>query len=305
MISMSNAYCYDVSRYGLMVVGHGVVGDTERIALLDRLGTAVSGGGSRRLLGDDSSGGSRRERWIDDALEDVLSFGDTWNHTASPCNELVGTFIESPSLFHGGGGVLDRMGFVKCIRWRKAGRGIINTLNLTSMMVGGRQTGDDGRVDCCSHVFMSVLDFVSVVARNKGAGAQIMSSLPKVVAGVMNASEGFRPVAELMGIARQHAIMMYVESLLSMYQPGDSEAGNSSRLQQGVPRPESIINATLASMDRLGLLLVHVQVLLALLQLQGLQLFLLLQLKCQHLLCMVQFLFVLLLVARDLDLQKL
>ena len=120
-----------------------MVGDTERIAVLDRLGTAVIGGGSRRLLGDDSSGGSRQERWIDDALEDVLSFGDTWNHTASPCNELVGAFIESPSSFHGGGGVLDRMGLVKCIRWRKAGRGIINTLNLTSMMVGGRQTGDD------------------------------------------------------------------------------------------------------------------------------------------------------------------
>jgi hypothetical protein len=146
--------------------------------LLDRLGTAVSGGGSRRLLGDDSSGGSRRERWIDDALEDVLSFGDTWNHTASPCNELVGAFIESHSLFHGGVGVLDRMELVKCIRWRKAGLGIINTLNLTSMMVGGRQTGDDGRVDCCSHVFMSVLDFVSVVARNKGAGAQMLAHLP-------------------------------------------------------------------------------------------------------------------------------
>jgi len=249
MISMSNAYCYDVSRYGLMVVGHGVVGDTERIALLDRLGTAVSGGGSRRLLGDDSSGGSRRERWIDDALEDVLSFGDTWNHTASPCNELVGAFIESPSSFHGGGGVLDRMGLVKCIRWRKTGRDLIHALNLTSMMAGRHESGDDGRVDCCSHVFMSVLDFVSVVARNKGAGAQLLAHLPKVVSGVMNASDGFRPVAELMGIARQHAIMMYVEHLLSMYQQGDTPAGNSSRSQYGVPRPESIINATLASMD--------------------------------------------------------
>jgi hypothetical protein len=117
------------------------------------------------------------------------------------------------------------------------------------MMAGRHESGDDGRVDCCSHVFMSVLDFVSVVARNKGAGAQLLAHLPKVVSGVMNASDGFRPVAELMGIARQHAIMMYVEHLLSMYQQGDTPAGNSSRSQHGVPRSESIINATLASMD--------------------------------------------------------
>jgi hypothetical protein len=239
MISMSNAYCYDVSRYGLMVVGHGVVGDTERIALLDRLGTAVSRGGSRRLLGDDSSGGSCLERWIDGTLEDVMSFGDSWNHTASPCNDLVGAFIKSPSSFHGHGGVLDRMGLLRCIRWRKAGWGIINTLNLTSM-IAGSMGGVAGRVDCCSHVFMSVLDFVSVVARNNGAGAQMLAHLPKVVAGMVNVSEGFRPVAELMGIARQHAIMMYVEHLLLMYQQGDTPAGNSSRSQHGVPRSESI-----------------------------------------------------------------
>jgi hypothetical protein len=180
-----------------------------------------------------------------------LSFGDTWNHTASPCNELVGAFIESPSLFHGGGGVLDRAGLTRCVRWRKAGRDLINALNLTSMMAGC-MGGVAGRVDCCSHVFMSVLDFVSVVARNKGAGEQMFAHLPKVVACVMNASEGFRPVAELIGTAQQHAIMMYVEHLLLLHQQGDSEAGNSSSQQQqqkGVPRPESIINTTLARMD--------------------------------------------------------
>ncbi len=99
MISMSNAYCYNVSRYRLMVVGHGVVGDTERITLLDRLGTLVASrgqgaGGSRRLLDDESSGNNPQKQWIDQALEDVMSFGDAWNHTASPCNELVGAFIE-------------------------------------------------------------------------------------------------------------------------------------------------------------------------------------------------------------------
>ena len=67
---------------------------------------------------------------------------------------------------------------------------------------------------------------------------------------VMNASEGFRPVAELMGTARQHAIMMYVEHLLSMHQPGDSKAVHSSSQQQVTPPPESIINATLARMDK-------------------------------------------------------
>jgi hypothetical protein len=92
-ISMSNAYCYNVSRYGLMVVGHGVVGDSERIALLDRLGTLVGsrgqGGASRRLLGSSSSGGSYQDAWVEHLLEDVMLFSDAWNHTASPCNELV------------------------------------------------------------------------------------------------------------------------------------------------------------------------------------------------------------------------
>ncbi len=108
----------------------------------------------------------------------IFSFLALKKHTASPCNDLVGAFLESPSSFHGGGGVLDRAGLMRCVRWRKAGRDLIHALNLTSMMAGG-MGGVAGRVNCCSHVFMSVLDFVSVVARNKGAGAQMLAHLPK------------------------------------------------------------------------------------------------------------------------------
>jgi hypothetical protein len=115
----------------MMVVGHGLVGANSRLAALDRLGALVQGesfdAGSRRrrLLGYQEQGGgsntTSRGEW-EVLLTDASSFGDIWNHTSSPCKELVGLLLAFPSQFAGAGngvGVVDQVEVRRCIKWRK------------------------------------------------------------------------------------------------------------------------------------------------------------------------------------------
>ena len=76
-------------RYGLRVVGHGIVRTVSPLT------------GSRRLLEEDESESHHR---LNALLASIESFGDSWNHTSRPCSTLVETFV--------GGGTSPRMGVV-------------------------------------------------------------------------------------------------------------------------------------------------------------------------------------------------
>ena len=120
----------------MMVVGHGLVGANSRLAALDRLGALVQGesfdAGSRRrrLLeyqGQGEGAENPRKEW-ENLLADAYSFGDSWSHTASPCNELVWMLLMFPSRYADsnhtddagkGAGVVDLVELRRCIKWRK------------------------------------------------------------------------------------------------------------------------------------------------------------------------------------------
>jgi hypothetical protein len=152
LISASKAYCYEVGGYGLMVVGHGVVKTSSSLFME---------GGRRRLLS------VIRQRRDEVLMRGVQAFSE-WNHTAALCNRLVEAFLHGTLE-----GVLDMEALEGCIHWREVGRSIIHYLNLTSMTEHGW--------DCCSHAFMSVQDFVSVLIRNKGAAVQVTEKFTDVV----------------------------------------------------------------------------------------------------------------------------
>ena len=97
LISMSNAYCYEVNGYGLMVVGHGVVKTTSTLF------ADVTGGSSRRRLLEyvvEEKYSQARQRQEDEEraliLADIASF-QAWNHTAEPCSALVEEFVARAS----------------------------------------------------------------------------------------------------------------------------------------------------------------------------------------------------------------
>jgi hypothetical protein len=119
----------------MMVVGHGLVGANSRLAALDRLGALVQGesfdAGSRRrrLLeyqGQGEGAENPRKEW-ENLLADAYSFCDSWNHTSSPCKELVGMLLMFPSRYADpnrtdagkGAGVVDLVELRRCIKWRK------------------------------------------------------------------------------------------------------------------------------------------------------------------------------------------
>lgn len=210
LISMGNAYCYEVGGYGLMVVGHGVV-------------RTVSPIGGRRLLQD----GVESIPVHESIMMQLESFQSGWNHTKEPCRTLASEFqrvyvlmnattatlegwMDTQWRQHGGLSMMEVMQLEQaCIHWRVVGRSMIQSLNLTSMAAATN--------DCCSHVFMSLGDLVSVVASSKGAGLEMLQRLPEVAMAWLRGTSVYADVLKLADVARQHAVVTYLDSLWSEY----------------------------------------------------------------------------------------
>lgn len=66
--------------------------------------------------------------------------------------------------------------------------------------------------DCCSHVFMSLEDFASVVSRNKGAALQMMERFPDVALSLLRSTPAYAHVVRWIDVGRQYAFSLYAES---------------------------------------------------------------------------------------------
>jgi hypothetical protein len=239
LISASNAYCYEVSGYGMLVVGHGLVrtssslflGDSGRRRLLSLHPSSANGflhANHSAYGGNNTTSGS--EKFFERARlqiihEGVISFA-RWDHTAQPCRGLAEAFLSAvkeegvPPTGSSEGvsmGVLDTEALESCIHWREVGRSIIRTLNLTSMRSSTHLQHKAGEVeeeeDCCSHLFMSLKDFLSVLVQAKGASLQLVENAPAVIEMLFKSSRLYENVMEAYDALRQHAVLYYLETL--------------------------------------------------------------------------------------------
>ena len=168
----------------------------------------MSDGGRRRLLADGfedafakESSASRHEKLV----ESIRSF-DSWNKTAEPCRELVAVFLDTSSSHPMS--VLDMQTLEQCVGWREVGRSIMAELNMSRMVPANASS-----TDCCSHMFMSVQDLVSVVASNKGVGLLLAEKLVFVADKLVRNTVLFRHAMSLWDTAKQHISIMYLEAL--------------------------------------------------------------------------------------------
>ena len=232
LISMSNAYCYEVGGYGLMVVGHGVVKTSSSIL-------SVGSGNRRRLLSDSSSqwdnggNGTSLHQQIKLQLDSFLS---GWSHVKEPCRTLASEFqrvylvmsnssqglapwMDVQWRQHGGLSRMEVMQLEGCIHWRVVGRNMVQALNLSS-----------SSNDCCSHMFMSVGDLMSVVASNKGVGLQMLQMFPDVLSAWAQGTSLYEDASVLADVIRQHAVVTYLDSLWKEHfnRTTDGNASSSS-----------------------------------------------------------------------------
>jgi hypothetical protein len=206
---MSNAYCYSVSGYGNMVVGHGLVKTSSSLFSARRMLLSADEG-PQDDSGNLSSSWKVHERGVptDPLLDGIRSFA-AWNHTQEPCSLLVLAYTENKTSL----GVLDMHALGRCLHWRKVGKGIVDRIeglrNVSSHSPSGGETRNES--DCCSHAFMSVGDFVSVVGRHKGVGLGFLEHLPLVISALLDGSQIFHGLQSIADAAKQNAVMMYME----------------------------------------------------------------------------------------------
>ena len=120
----------------------------------------------------------------------------------------------------------------ECIYWREVGRDIIQRLNLTSMQSGSSSSNSSTR-DCCSHLLVSIHDFVQMIDANKGLGIKLLQRLPDVARLWVQGTSLYTGLVKVLDTAMQHAIMIYLDLLWHKYLGGGKNA--------------STLNATLLS----------------------------------------------------------
>lgn len=127
----------------------------------------------------------------------------------------------------------------------QVGLAMASDLNLTRVSLQSTQPVASGEQDCCSHLFLSVSDFVSVVSRHKGVGMQLLERLPDVAEYVWRASPLYHQATQAMDAVRQHAFTMYLDSLWRDVMLRMGVAGGSILAEAGAPNQ----NATIANLS--------------------------------------------------------
>lgn len=203
LISMANAYCYQVSGYGTLVVGHGVV----------KTSASLFGGGARRLLGIPEN---RQDSQLQALVRNLTSFGPSgWDHVAEPCatlaRELEAGYAALSQAERANAtrrsvalGVIDMLTVRECVRWRMVVRDAFDSLNLTSV-----KDHDD---DCCSHMFLSATDFVRVVTAHKGVAAELVMRWREVTHALAMATPLVAEIRRAWDALRQHAALAYLDT---------------------------------------------------------------------------------------------
>jgi hypothetical protein len=122
-----------------------------------------------------------------------------------------------------GMGVVDMETLDRCVHWRKVGRAMIFHLNLTRMLPA---TGDD---DCCSHLFVSFQDLISVLSSNKGVALQIMDHLPDVLVAWAKGTRWYVHATAILDSMHQHLSMEYLHAAWQKLgiSPGSNETWTS------------------------------------------------------------------------------
>lgn len=223
LISMSNAYCYQVRQkqnshnharcmqmysnhvlgyqvagYGTMVVGHGVVKTPASLF-----------GGARRLLESEQDPADS----VQVLVRNLTSFASGWDHVAEPCatlaRELEAGYAELSEIERGNAtrrsvalGVLDMLTVRECVRWRMVARTVIETLNLTSA---------NGEDDCCSHMFLSMTDFLRVATAHKGVAVELAVRWREVAHALATATPLFLEIQRAFDALKQHAALAYLD----------------------------------------------------------------------------------------------
>ncbi len=277
LISMANAYCYQVSGYGTMVVGHGVVKTTSRL---------FGDGRRRRLLSSDLPS-SAEDPAVSEAhllRSDIASFSRGWEHVSEPCASLAREFAHgydeagilsnqqhraaqsttfSSHVFGNwsrfasddaappvmmmsarrmrralGMSVTDLVTLRECVRRRKVGARVAAQLNAT------RTTTTRDQEDCCSHMFMSITDFVGVASANKGVLTEVLRQWSSIAHSLVTDLPVYHNIMRLMDMWKQNAVLSYLDSVWArvasvMEKDGESsEEGNATKynLSSGVWR---------------------------------------------------------------------
>lgn len=123
LIGPGTAQCYNVRGYGFLVVGRGIA----------RSSVFGGGGGNRRrrILGEEGNSSVPTEFLDWSHSQEGNSSGPTaaefldWSHTSQPCRALSDAGSRA--------GVMDSMGWEKCLHWRRVGASFIREFNVTSL----------------------------------------------------------------------------------------------------------------------------------------------------------------------------
>ena len=113
--------------------------------------------------------------------------------------------------------------------WQVA-RSMILHLNMTRMLPA---SVDD---DCCSHLFLSLQDLISVVSKHKGVAIQMLEKLPDVLLSWAKGTHLYTHVMELWDAVSQQLAMEYLDSIWKQVSSGTAYVNglNSSLFSKNV-----------------------------------------------------------------------
>jgi hypothetical protein len=110
---------------------------------------------------------------------------------------------------NGGPTASEILGLKQCMHWRRVGMDMLNKMNFTSVRGSLSTTGSD----CCSHLFVSASDFLSVISSHKGLALEMLEHWPDVMMSWLQGTSIYKGVMQIAGVVRQHAVLSYLESI--------------------------------------------------------------------------------------------
>jgi hypothetical protein len=212
LISMSNAYCYNVPGYSYLVVGMGIM----------QLSSSSSGG--RRLLYTTTDPG--------DLVLQVDALG-SWNETSQPCRSLAKNAENLTS-------ISDIESLKNCIHWRSLGHSCIEKFNFTSLSL---QNEDDA-------FLVSWTDFIRIVGSRKGAAVQVASSIPQLAVYIIQES-GLKTMLERISRALYRTVLVEIWPLMALARKNATlTAGNNSTEAASEDRKMDFLHSFVLSQHR-------------------------------------------------------